>query len=535
MDSVENLIEKCIDKLMERNLISDGVLSSSEKERVTQNKSNLKKVQSSKTVVVYNPLPYIVQKYIHMSVNSTYYVIDSTGNRVPFQIQLCYEHCSDGQYEIFFYAILSPMGYNTYILVPQSTKLKVPSSFVKPSQSNVVSNGYYNLTINPSTGRLRNITNRNLKKVIQFSQDFWEYEPLTNLTGAHSDNWVFSPKGPANLVSNLPVEYSVIDGPYVVEIRQNFTSTHYQITRLYKQPYQNQISPPDFLSDYIDVTYLVGPLRGNKECITRITTDIGSSDTIVTDNNGFQYQRRKSNQSSILPISGNYYPIVYSSYITDQQTSLSIFPDRSHGIASLASGQVEIMLQRRLLGTFVWNITLNPQDVVAVRHHMVIDTPQYSSSIRHRLALELNFQPHVIIKDELPTNLNLMWSAMKKPLPNNVNLFTLQSYSADSDSNFVFRANHLYELGEDPVLSQPVDISLNDYFFQNVTSFEERSLSTTWKLDEMNRWKWNTNTNSEPIKRVVADTPTFTLKPKEIHTSFISFQKPNNTKVEAKL
>jgi hypothetical protein len=44
------------------------------------------------------------------------------------------------------------------------------------------------------------------------------------------------------------------------------------------------------------------------------------------------------------PIAGNYYPVNARIFIRDSQTQLTILTDRSQGGASLANGQIELMV-----------------------------------------------------------------------------------------------------------------------------------------------------------------------------------------------
>ena len=49
------------------------------------------------------------------------------------------------------------------------------------------------------------------------------------------------------------------------------------------------------------------------------------------------------------------------------------------------------------------------------------------------------------------------WSGLKKALPDNVNLLTLEQFGPQ---DVLLRFEHIYEIGEDPVLSKPVTFSL---------------------------------------------------------------------------
>ena len=76
---------------------------------------------------------------------------------------------------------------------------------------------------------------------------------------------------------------------------------------------------------------------------------------IYTDSNGREFLQRTYNFRETWdllnaePVAGNYYPMNAAAYIKDEAAQLSILTDRSQGVASLAQGQMEVMIQRRLL------------------------------------------------------------------------------------------------------------------------------------------------------------------------------------------
>ena len=51
----------------------------------------------------------------------------------------------------------------------------------------------------------------------------------------------------------------------------------------------------------------------------------------------------------------------------------------------------------------------------------------------------------------------MQWSGLKKALPDNVNLLTLEQFGP---KDVLLRLEHIYENGEDPALSKPVTLSL---------------------------------------------------------------------------
>ncbi|XP_061119447.1 alpha-mannosidase 2 isoform X2 [Conger conger] len=90
-------------------------------------------------------------------------------------------------------------------------------------------------------------------------------------------------------------------------------------------------------------------IRGevNHEIAMRITSDLNSSDRFFTDLNGFQIQPRKT--MAKLPLQANFYPMTTMAYIQDTSARLTLLSGQSLGVASLKSGQLEVMMDRRLM------------------------------------------------------------------------------------------------------------------------------------------------------------------------------------------
>uniref|UniRef100_A0A3B3QXA0 mannosyl-oligosaccharide 1,3-1,6-alpha-mannosidase n=1 Tax=Paramormyrops kingsleyae TaxID=1676925 RepID=A0A3B3QXA0_9TELE len=90
-------------------------------------------------------------------------------------------------------------------------------------------------------------------------------------------------------------------------------------------------------------------IRGefNREIAMRITSDLNSSDRFFTDLNGYQIQPRR--MMAKLPLQANFYPMTTTSYIQDEHLRLTLLTAQSLGVASLKNGQLEVIMDRRLM------------------------------------------------------------------------------------------------------------------------------------------------------------------------------------------
>ncbi|PAV88948.1 hypothetical protein WR25_24382, partial [Diploscapter pachys] len=148
-----------------------------------------------------------------------------------------------------------------------------------------------------------------------------------DLSGAY----LFLPNGDARNLSMQQDEFFVVDGPLVKRV----------YTVLSKNPSIFQISSI-FKDDYsVDIQTRVDIRQRNDnfELGMRFITSIQNNDDFYTDLNGMQ---------SKLPLQANFYPMPASAFIEDSTSRLSLLGSQALGVASLKSGYLEVMLDRRL-------------------------------------------------------------------------------------------------------------------------------------------------------------------------------------------
>lgn len=102
----------------------------------------------------------------------------------------------------------------------------------------------------------------------------------------------------------------------------------------------------------------------------RFNTDLKSGDTFFTDLNGFQTMKRK--RFTKLPLQANYYPIPSMSYLQDDSSRLSLISRTPLGGSSLKSGQLEIMMDRRLMQDDNRGLFQGVTDNTLTRHEFVL-------------------------------------------------------------------------------------------------------------------------------------------------------------------
>ena len=183
----------------------------------------------------------------------------------------------------------------------------------------------------------------------------------------------------------------------------------------------------------------------------------------------------------------------------------------AHGCGSSSNGHIELMLHRRCLADDGYGVgeVLDDTTHIASSIWLILDYNEENTFLHRRLAL-LHEHPPVPLFGQPVSSLSA-WtsqyltqtSEVSQELPLNVHLLSLNSLTETNST--IFRLQHIFELGEHPVYSQPVTVDIDALF----TSFEmsspvESSLSANQPLSNIHRLVWNTN---EPSSSAVAPAP----------------------------
>ena len=267
-----------------------------------------------------------------------------------------------------------------------------------------------------------------------------------------------------------------------------------------------------------------------EEIISRIATDIASGDHFFTDSNGFETMLRTRNHRQTYsinltePITANYYPVNTAISIRDASAQLTVTPDRTQGGASLASGEIELLLHRRLLagdypctpddasgalncgGVSALNET---QSAVYDTDGLVVERLGSGIVVRgtHRLALAPRAQCAPVLDAQAATlepllarfsrrasrNATAPRALLAADLPQNVAVVSLE---LQPNRKILLRLGHRCRVGEDPQLSRPVNVSLGSLFAREsgwqIRGVQELSLSANQPLAGMERLQWRT-------------------------------------------
>lgn len=320
---------------------------------------------SPRYLVLFNPVEQERLCLVTVLVNSARVrVLTEDGQTLPVQLSAQWMSATEMSGEVYqasFMARLPALGLAVFHLYDSAdspmtlrseTLLRVPGrgqsirgldplpvrSQTVDGQPFYIQSQSLTLGFSGATGLLESIRRKDDPQEVRVQIQFLTYgtRPSKDKSGAY----LFLPDGNAKPYSQREAPIvRVVEGPLFAEVVAHYQ--HFQQTvRIHNVPGVDGLS--------LDITTMVDIRdQNNKELAMRFVTDIQSGDTFYTDLNGFQIQPRRYFQK--LPLQANFYPMPSTAYIQDSQYRLTLHTAQALGVTSLASGQLEVILDRRLM------------------------------------------------------------------------------------------------------------------------------------------------------------------------------------------
>ncbi|XP_017769969.1 PREDICTED: lysosomal alpha-mannosidase-like [Nicrophorus vespilloides] len=475
------------------------------------------------TVAVYNPLSRNASHYVRLPVDKTrFQITGSNGDDIPYTIMPAIANFTDfadsSPSDLVFLADdIPPLGLKYFHLKVQHTR-DIPK--IKEVVQHRLGDEVSGFTIDDVTGLLQTVTLNGV--TLKVKQEFMYYHGAngSNLGEENqaSGAYIFRPADSTRTAVSFAdkVTFTVHSSEFVDEVHQTINSWIKQVIRLYKQ------------ENYIEFDWVVGPIdistNSGTEVISRFTADVDSNGTFYTDSNGRQMLRRVRDYRETYdytdeePVSGNYYPITSRITLRDHSRNLEIavLNDRAQGGSSLHDGQMELMVHRRLLNDDDFGVqeALNEVEfdkgVIARGQHFLTfgpiksDDSKTSSALQRDLAQKKILNAWVFVGnatgdefsyENLKEKINFQFSGLRRSLPPNVQILTLEP--AD-DRSILLRLEHVFEEGEDDVLSKPVAVDIADLFtLFNIESIRETTLGANQWLDDNEKLEWDLHEYSD--------------------------------------
>uniref|UniRef100_A0A8W8HKJ2 Glycosyl hydrolase family 38 C-terminal domain-containing protein n=1 Tax=Magallana gigas TaxID=29159 RepID=A0A8W8HKJ2_MAGGI len=207
----------------------------------------------------------------------------------------------------------------------------------KESSEFSIDNSFLEAKFSGATGLLQSVTVKSTGETHRSEVSFHTYGARGGKE--RSGAYLFLPDGKAKPLSVGHPVIRVVGGPVVSEVSV-FINHVQHVVRLYNSPGVDGKTVDMF--NLVDIQNEV-----NLELAVKISTDVQNSEReFFTDLSGFQMIKHKVFDK--LPIQANVYPLPAVAFIEDDKTRFSVLTAQSLGVASLKTGEIQVMLDRTL-------------------------------------------------------------------------------------------------------------------------------------------------------------------------------------------
>lgn len=387
-------------------------------------------------VVFYNPLEETLQQVAVIMVdNPGVCVFDSSGKPVESQLSPDWgtgvsASTSSKNHRLHFQVKVAPLGLATYLITADTDNCDTASlaslsvfnepkdftcpepylcSYHKdPPESASISNEEQKLIFSTRTGLL-------MSHIPVGGKELSIEEEIAMYTSSGSGAYLFRPAGEATPVVQAGGLILRSRGPLLEELytvpKFDTTAPLVRSARLYSgKTVQAAAAEFEYYVDFARNEF------NDRELITRFKTELNNNRLFYTDLNGFQTMRRET--YSKIPLQGNYYPMPSLAFLQcPGGRRFSIHSRQALGVASLNKGELEIMLDRRLIhdddrGLGQGVMDNRPSRVVfqlLVERNISASMPAVSdlspkapSLLSHRVNAELNYPLHAFFDTPQP-------------------------------------------------------------------------------------------------------------------------------------
>lgn len=316
--------------------------------------------QEPRYLVVYNPFEQERHSVVSVRVNSaTVKVLSDLGKAVEVQVSAVWKDMrttSQAAYEVAFLAHLPPLGLKVYkILESQSSSSHLADYFLYNNDGQAES-GIFHMKNMVDSGDAITIENSfltlgfdrsGLMEKVRRKEDNKQHELKVQFLWYGTTNkrdksgaYLFLPDGQGQPYVSLRTPFvRVTRGRIYSDVTCFLEHVTHKVRLYHIQGIEGQSME---VSNIVDIRSV-----HNREIVMRISSKINNQNRYYTDLNGYQIQPRRT--MAKLPLQANVYPMSTMAYIQDAAHRLTLLSAQSLGASSMASGQIEVFMDRRLM------------------------------------------------------------------------------------------------------------------------------------------------------------------------------------------
>jgi len=370
---------------------------------------------------------------------------------------------------------MPPLTLLEVLLVPNSgASNAVDEVLMATDGPTVIANEYYELTFDATTHRLSGVKNLKTGIASAADQSIGHYCPHNN-NGQADGAYIMRTCEPHSPLVPYATNFSamVVAGALCTEVRQKIdaASNIQQAFRLCAG------------QDYVEIQSGVGEVQTldtGVEVVMRLRTDIPSNGTWYTDSQAFEMQQRQRDArpnypyTVTEPVAANFFPCnafalmnaSHGAAAKDPNATMknmAVMADRSRATASLVDGELQFLVQRRLIYDDNRGVgePLNERTRVLTTSRIVFNEAQGTLTTAMRLQSQrMTHMP--LMRFGAPSGKTQPFPYLSEQatnlLPPNVHLHTRTVHQR---GEMLLRLQHLFDIGEGP-LAVPVAVQLGN-------------------------------------------------------------------------
>lgn len=312
-------------------------------------------------VVFYNSLAVPRNEIVSLQVSTaSVVVVDANGSVVPSQLSPVWnrEELIRGTFELSFLVDVPPLGLATYRVehiegisgMVFRASISIYNSHASPdtlyfpvscadstSDFRIVS-PYLVATFSAKTGMLKNVFLKEQNASLNIETEFVKYGTRAKKK-EQSGAYLFLPDAKAKGLVYDPPYIRVVEGMLQTEVVVFLPTVDFTV-RIRNSPGMDGVGLD--IENVVDIKNTV-----NEELVMRLKTGVHNvGPEFYTDVNGLLMAKRHTQTK--LTLQGNVYPMPSMMFIQDNSTRLTVLSGQPLGATSLATGMVDVFLDRRL-------------------------------------------------------------------------------------------------------------------------------------------------------------------------------------------
>jgi hypothetical protein len=475
---------------------------------------------------------------VPIQVVSTWELTTTTDNTSP-------EVPSHSAYQAYIEVTMGPLSLVEVQLMVNKTAVSVVKEVPLTGDSPAtISNEFYSLTFDQWTNRVTSVTSFKTGLQSKIDQTIGHYCPYPTLPNEQAAGAYImrtcDPQGPLYLYTQN-FTATVVSGPLCTEVRQviDEDSNIHQAFRLCRG------------QDFVEIQSGIGEVKTlgtGVEVIMTLATDVDSQGIWYTDSQALEMQQRVRNSrpnypyTVTEPIASNFFPCNAFAFMNSSNASIAknvaVMGDRSRATASINDGELQFLVQRRL----IFDDSRGVAEALD-EHTRVLST---SRVVFNSDALYTDMRLHALRHTHRPLMRFAAPSGASEPpkhfynsplkdnlLPTNVHLHTR---TVHAPGEMILRLQHLFAVGEGQ-LAVPVTFNVTSVLplGMKVVSVTDMDMNTVKVAANMQRIAWPTcdagNLRTVPPMSIGGDAPlvnatsipSLTLSPMEFRVLKIEF------------